>query len=109
MGIACLKAAVTSSQVHSRAHGYGMWILNIDQEHPDSDALPKPGFRTDFLQKWLREPPASVVLKPKDDADDKQQPEAEHDERMALQASDSATTTQWAKMVPLAYCDPRGV
>ena len=37
-------------------------ILNVDHEHPDNDAFPRPGFRTEFLQKWLREPPAGAVL-----------------------------------------------
>ena len=62
-----------------------------------------------FPLLWFACPSSASDAAVIDDADDKQQPEAEHDERMALQASDSATTTQWAKMVPLAYCDPRGV
>ena len=82
---------------HTIAH-VGMWILNVDAKHPDSKALPKPGFRTDFMQKWLVNPPAAAVVEPGG---------AERDETAALKGSEAEQT--WTLMSPAAYCDPRGV
>lgn len=77
----------------------GMWILNVDAKHPDSEALPKPGFRTDFMQKWLVDAPPAAVL-----ADSAS---AVNDETATLRNSEAGQ--QWTLMSPKAYCDPRGV
>lgn len=95
-GLHCLKAVVAGSQSCMRSQGYGMWILNIDSAHPDSEALPSPGFHTDFLQKWLKEPPAGVL---KDSAG-------------ATVETESLTRgggAIWRTAATNAYCDPRGV
>ena len=97
-GLQCLQGAVVAAQAQARDMGYGMWILNVDAEHPDSKALPKPGFRTDFMQKWLTGvPPAAVVA----------ESSGAGDETAALRNSEAEQ--RWAPMSPAAYCDPRGV
>lgn len=73
-----------------------MWILNIDAEHPDSEALPRPGFRTEFMQKWLTDAPPAAVVESGGTA---------NDETAALRKAEQ----RWALMSPDAYCDPRGV
>eukprot|EP00529_Nitzschia_sp_RCC80_P020904 CAMPEP_0113446722 /NCGR_PEP_ID=MMETSP0014_2-20120614/3860_1 /TAXON_ID=2857 /ORGANISM="Nitzschia sp." /LENGTH=407 /DNA_ID=CAMNT_0000337837 /DNA_START=133 /DNA_END=1356 /DNA_ORIENTATION=+ /assembly_acc=CAM_ASM_000159 len=54
MGLDCLKNALLASQNYARSEGYGIWILNVSEKHPDSKAFSKRGFRTKFLQKWLK-------------------------------------------------------
>ena len=76
-----------------------MWILNVDEKHPDSEALPRPGFRTEFMQKWLTStPPPAAVVEPGG---------AVGDETAALKNNEAEQS--WALMSPGAYCDPRGV
>lgn len=72
-------------------------ILNVDHEHPDNDAFPRPGFRTEFLQKWLREPPAGAVLG---------EGGGEQSERQPLKESSDAAQ-RWAPLSRRAFCDPR--
>jgi hypothetical protein len=74
-----------------------MWILNVDAEHPDSEALPRPGFRTEFMQKWIADAPAAAVVAESGGAAD--------DETATLRKAEQ----RWALMSPDAYCDPRGV
>lgn len=52
-GMECLHNAVLASQTHARERGFGLFILNLDENHPCKAIFPKPGFRTLFLQKWL--------------------------------------------------------
>jgi hypothetical protein len=104
-GLQCMRGAVAAAQLQARSMGYGMWILNVDAEHPDSDALPRAGFRTDFLQKWLVEPPAAAGVA----ASVGDSGAAAAGETTALKAEDSEAGARWALMAPAAYCDPRGV
>ena len=99
-GLQCMKGAVAASQTQTRELGYGMWILNVDADHPDSEALPNAGFRTDFLQKWLSDPPPSVVV---DSASGGGAGETDQ------LKGDSAEGVTWAMMAPRAFCDPRDV
>ena len=55
IGVDCLKIALLASQNYARSKGYGIWILNVSENHPDSKAFSKRGFRTKFLQKWLKD------------------------------------------------------
>lgn len=85
-----------------------MWILNVDAEHPDSEALPRPGFRTEFMQKWIADAPAAAVVVESGGAADDETAEsggAADDETAALRKAEQ----RWALMSPDAYCDPRGV
>lgn len=77
-----------------------MWILNVDDEHPDVDGLPKAGFRTDFLQKWLSEPPPDVIVESAGGGG------AGETDKLK---GDSAEGVTWATMAPGAFCDPRDV
>jgi hypothetical protein len=52
-GTQCLESALGASRVHARSRGYGMWVLNADEHHPDREVLPKSGFCTIWMQKWL--------------------------------------------------------
>ncbi len=94
------QPAPDDTLIHSRTLvPTGMWILNIDAAHPDSEALPRPGFRTEFMQKWLTTtPPAAAVVEPAG---------AAGDETAGLR--DSEAEQSWVLMSPAAYCDPRGV
>jgi len=60
MGNDCLRAALASSKNYSQECGYGLWIMNVDKNHPDSTAFGKGGFSVCFLQKWLLEPEAAA-------------------------------------------------
>jgi hypothetical protein len=60
MGIDCLRGALVASQNNARKRGYGIWILNVAEKHPDSAAFSKRGFRTKFLQKWLCDSPSKI-------------------------------------------------
>ena len=79
MGIDCLRAALASSQNYARDRGYGIWLLNVDERHPDTAAFSKSGFQTKFLQKWL--------LLDKEEKDD--------------------TNKTWKPFDLGAFCDPR--
>jgi len=52
----CMTEALAASRVYARFKGYGMWVLNADQDHPDRPIFPKSGFRTVWMQKWLKQP-----------------------------------------------------
>lgn len=53
-GIECMESALGASRVHIRSRGYGVWVLNADEHHPDREVFPKSGFRTIWMQKWLK-------------------------------------------------------
>jgi len=79
-GIDCLRVALISSQNYSREKGYGLWLMNVDKNHPDTEAFSKSGFKTKFLQKWLIDSPNE------DGTDD---------------------LNEWEEFLPEAFCDPR--
>ena len=53
-GQACLEHALSASCKYARSQGYGMWVLNEDERHPDRSVFPKSGFQTTWMQKWLQ-------------------------------------------------------
>ena len=55
-GLHCMMQALTASRVYARSCGYGIWLLNADQDHPDRPTFPKSGFRTLWMQKWINQP-----------------------------------------------------
>jgi len=82
-GLECLKDALTASRAYARSKGYGVWILNADQDHPDRSVFPQSGFRTIWMQKWLTN---------KD-----------------VPTTDGTTDNKWPLFSPTAFCDPRNV
>ena len=55
-------STVRTSRTHAREQGFGAWALKVAEEHPYSDMW-KKSFRTQFLKKWLVNPPTASVVK----------------------------------------------
>ena len=53
-GVQCMESSLVASRVYARSRGYGMWVLNADEHHPDRKVFPKSGFRTIWMQRWLK-------------------------------------------------------
>eukprot|EP00978_Attheya_sp_CCMP212_P013994 scaffold35402_cov49-Attheya_sp.AAC.1 len=87
-GLDCLTGALCASRICARSKGYGLWILNVADGHPDAQAFPKPGFKTLFLQKWLTK-------------------NANHSNNPSLGSNNGKTSDEWPEFSKAAFCNPQ--
>jgi hypothetical protein len=87
-GLDCLKGALCASRICARSKGYGLWILNVADGHPDAQAFPKPGFKTLFLQKWLTK-------------------NANHSNDPSPGSNNSKASGEWPEFSKAAFCNPQ--